>query len=122
MSTLPTSNDNKDSSEEVRSFFDKYFTGQLTFPSNQVDAVIGFFMKRGFSDLSARSTSIVLLNQAKVDNVNVFQLLDTLKGLTDVQLSGVVTEILNASREATSILGYKILATEETLESRNIRP
>jgi hypothetical protein len=49
-------------------------------------------------------------------------LLDTLKGLTDVQLSGVVTEILNASREATSILGYKILATEETLESRNIRP
>lgn len=121
MSNLPPT-EPIDSSEEVKSFFDKYFRSQITFPSNQIDAVVGFFLKRGFDEQSAKSTSIVLLNQSKIDNVNVFKLLDTLKALSDAQLSAVVTEILNTYREKTSILGYKILTTEETIESRNIRP
>jgi hypothetical protein len=118
---LPTA-ETTDSSEEVKSFFDKYFRHQVTFPSNQIDAVLGFFLKRGFDLQSARSTGIVLLNQARLDNVNVFQLLDTLKAVNDAQLSAVVTEVLNAYRERTSTLGYKILTVEETTESRNIRP
>jgi hypothetical protein len=111
-----------DSSEEVKSFFDKYFRHQVTFPSNQIDAVVGFFLKRGFDIESARSTGIVLLNQARLDNISVFQLLDTLKTVNDAQLSSVVTEVLNAYRGRTSTLGYKILTVEETTESRNIRP
>jgi hypothetical protein len=118
---LPSSTNN-DSSTEVKSFFDNFFRSQITFPSNQIDAVIGFFVKRGFDQESARSTSIILLNQAKIDNVNVFQLLDSLKGLSDIQLSGVVTQIVNSYREKTSSLGYKILTEEETTESRNIKP
>jgi hypothetical protein len=117
---LPTP-ETKDSSEEVKSFFDKFFRQQITFPSNQIDAIVGYFLKRGFDENSARSTGIVLLNQAKLDNINVFQLIDTLKGLNDVQLSSVVTEVLNAYREKTSTLGFKILTVEETVESRNIR-
>ena len=114
--------DATDSSEEVKSFFDKYFRHQITFPSNQIDAVVGFFLKRGFDEEAARSTGIVILNQARLDDVNVFKLLDTLKGLADAQLSSVVTEVLNAYRERTSTLGYKITTVEETTESRNIRP
>jgi hypothetical protein len=106
--------------DEVKAFFDKFFLNQITFPSNQIDAVLGFFLKRGFDEQSARSTSIVLLNQSKLENINPFQLLDTLKGLTDVQLSQVVTEVLNVYRDQRSVLGYKILVLEETLESRNI--
>ena len=110
-----------DSSEEVRSFFDRYFQHQITFPSNQIDAVIGYFVKRGFQEQAAKSTAIVLLNQARVDNVSVFKLLDTLKGLNDTQLSQVVTEILNIYRERSSMLGFKVIKTDETTESRNIR-
>ena len=109
-----------DSAEEVRSFFDKYFQHQITFPSNQIDAVIGFFLKRGFQDQAAKSTAIVLLNQSRIDNVNPFVLLDTLKGLTDAQLSEVVTQVLNIYREKSSMLGYKVTQVEETYESRNI--
>ena len=98
---------NTESAEEVRAFFDKYFQHQITFPSNQIDGVLGFFLKRGFQDQAAKSTAIVLLNQARLDGVNVFQLIDTLTGLTDVQLSRVVTEVMNAYREKTSALGYK---------------
>lgn len=120
-SNLPTV-PSEDSSEEVKNFFDKFFQQQITFPASQVDAVVGYFMKRGFSDDSAKSTAIVLLNQAKIDNVNVFQLLDTLQGLGDSQLSSIVTEILNSTRGKTSTLGFKIIAVEETIESRNIKP
>ena len=110
-----------DSAEEVKSFFDKYFTHQVTFPATQIDAVIGFFLKRGFQEQAAKSTAIVLLNQSKLDNINVFQLLDTLKALNDIQLSQIVTEVLNIYREKSSSLGFKILTVDETVESRNIR-
>ena len=109
-----------DSADEVRSFFDKYFTHQITFPSNQIDAVLGFFLKNGFDEQAAKSTAIVLLNQSRIDNVNPMQLIDTLKTLNGAQLSQVVTEILNLYREKTSSLGFKVLNIESTYESRNI--
>jgi hypothetical protein len=105
---------------EVRDFFDKFFLHQITFPSNQIDAVLGFFLKRGFDEEAARSTGIVLLNQARIDNVSVFELIDTLKGLTDVQLAKVVAQVLNSYREQTSTLGYKVMSIVDTYESRNV--
>ena len=109
-----------DSSGEVREFFDKFFVHQVSFPSNQIDAVLGFFLKRGFDTSSARSTGIVLLNQAREDGVNVFELIDTLKTLNDVQLSQVVAQVLNAYREKVSQLGYRIAPIADSFESRNI--
>ena len=107
--------------DEIKAFFDRYFQNEVTFPAAQIDAVVGFFLKRGFDEIAARSTSIVLLTQAKIEGVNPFSIIDTLKGLSDVQLSQVVTEILNTYREKTSALGYKIVNDDETTESRNIR-
>lgn len=119
---LPRTVVSNDSADQVKSFFDRYFQHQVTFPSNQIDAVLGYFLKRGFQEEAAKSTSIVLLNQARIENIPVFQLLDTLKGLTDAQLSQVVTEVLNIYREKSSVLGFKIIQTDETIESRNIKP
>ena len=119
---LPQPETDTDSGSEVKRFFNRYFTEPLTFPASQIDAVVGFFMKRGFSEQSAKSTGIVLMSQARLENVNIFQLLDTLKNLNSSQLSGVVTQVMNSSREKISILGYKILTVEETAESRNIKP
>lgn len=109
-----------DSSTDVKQFFDKFFVHQVSFPSNQIDAVVGFFLKHGFDIESARSTGIVLLNQSRADNVNVFELIDTLKTLTDVQLSQVVAQVLNTYREKVSLLGYRIAPLVDTYESRNI--
>jgi hypothetical protein len=119
MSNLP-SKEQIDSATDVKSFFDKFFLEQISFPSNQIDAVVGFFLKNGFDIESARSTGIVILNQAKEDNVNVFELLDTLKTLTDVQLSQVVAQVLNSYREKTSLLGYRVAPLVDDYESRNI--
>jgi hypothetical protein len=118
-SNLPPDN-TQGTSVEVRSFFDKFFLHEVTFPAAQIDAVVGFFLKRGFDDVASKSVAIVLLNQSRYDNVNVFDLVDTLKGLTDVQLSQVVAEVLNAYREKTSILGYKTSSLADSFETRNI--
>ena len=104
----------------TKQFFDNYFVNPVSFPSGEIDATVGFFQKRGFDNNSAKSTAIVLLNQARIENVSVFQLLDTLKALTDAQLSQVVAQILNAYREKTSLLGYRVTPSTNAYESRNI--
>ena len=37
-----------DSGEEVKEFYNKYFTEKISVSSNKIDAVVGFFEKRGF--------------------------------------------------------------------------
>lgn len=118
-SNLPVK-ENTDSGKEVRRFFNNYFNEPITFPAGEIDAVVGYFRGRGFDELASNSTAIVLLQQAKLDNVNVFRLLDTLKGLTDLQLSAVVAEVLNYNRQKTSTLGFKQQDTSELLEKRNV--
>ena len=109
-----------DSSTDVKQFFDKYYVRPVSFPAAEIDATVGFFLKNGFDLQSARSVSIVLLNQARADNVNVFELIESLKQLSDVELSQVVAQVLNAYREKVSLLGYRIAPLVDTYESRNI--
>jgi hypothetical protein len=109
-----------DSADTVKQFFDNFFTQQISFPADQIDTTIGFFLKNGFDVESARSTSIVLLNQARADNINVFQLIDTLKTLNSIQLSQVVAQILNSYRNNASLLGYRIANLADNYETRNI--
>lgn len=120
MSGLPKDKPSNFSDKGVQQFFDNYFTKKLSFPSNQIDAVVAFFTKRGFDTTAAITVATTLLQQAKLDNVNIFKLLDTLKGYNEVQLSAIVTEILNYSRAKTSTLGYKRTASADKTEKRNI--
>jgi hypothetical protein len=119
MSNLP-SREILDSSQDTKEFFNKYFNRTVSFPAGEIDAVVGFFLKNGFDESSAASTSIVLLNQARLDNISVFQLVDSLEKLSEVELSQVVAQILNTYREKTSLLGYRIAPLEDNFESRNI--
>jgi len=122
MSNLPKQKPTPGSNEDVRQFFDKYFTKTVSYPASKIDAVVGFFENRGFDRTASIAVATVLLQQAKIDNVNIFELLYTLKGLTDLQLSAVVTETLNYSRPSTSSLGYRRTTATDTFETRNIRP
>lgn len=120
MSSLPANTPAKGSDKDVTQFFDRYFTKALNYPTNEVDAVVGFFENRGFEKNAAIAVSTVLLQQAKIDNIKTFKLLDTLKGLTEIQLSSIVAEILNFNRAKTSTLGYRLSETVDKAEKRNI--
>jgi len=111
---------NTDSAQPVKNFFDKYFVEPISFPAGDVDAVIGFFEKRNFEKTAAVSVSTILLQQAKIDNVKIFQLLDTLKGLNDLQLSNIVAQILNVNRSKISTLGFKVTNNQNQFEKRKI--
>jgi hypothetical protein len=119
-SGLPVKNISKRSDEDVRYFFDRYYTKTINFNDNDLNSVVGFFESKGFDKSSAISVSVVLLQQAKLDNVKIFKLLDTLKGYKDLQLSAVVAEVLNYNRKRTSAIGFRRQNTENRLEKRNI--
>jgi hypothetical protein len=120
MSSLPQEKPTNFSDKGVTTFFNNYFSKTLSFPTNQVDAVISFFEKRNFDKAAAIAVGTTLLQQAKIDDVNIFKLLDTLKGLNELQLSAIVTEVLNYNRAKTSTLGYRRSEAADKTEKRNI--
>lgn len=110
--------ENKDITTE---FFNTFYDIEISYNPSEVDAVIGYFLKRGFQKTSAINTASVLLQQAKIDNLNVQVLIDTLKGVSDVQLSLIVAQILNFNRSKTSVLGFRDESSQiELFDQRNV--
>ena len=105
---------------ETKTFFNKYYTTELSYPANEIDAVVNFFTKRGFDQKPAVSVSPAILQQAKLESVPVFEVLDTLKGLDEVQISAVVAEVVNLNRPKTSVVGAKNNNQIQSLDYRNI--
>lgn len=122
MSSITDKSINKstDSATEVKSFFDRYFSKSISITSNEVDSVLGFFKKRKFEESAAIAVTTVLLQQAKSENKNIFELLDSLKGLDEVKLSQLVAAILNNNRSKVSALGYTNDYQVVTYENRNV--
>ena len=112
----------KDSALGTRLYFDKYGEAPLEFSATDVDTTVGFLRGRGFTDDAAIVTSVILLKQAKLDAMPVRDLLDTLKGLENLELSTLVGEVLNNNRAATSTLGFKLQSVVNPLQVRNIIP
>ena len=110
----------KNNSDSQRRYFNNYYDTPINHTPSEVDAVIGHFRKRGFDEVAAINTATVLLQQADIDEVPVFQLIDTLKGASEVQLSNLVAQILNLNRSRSSRLGYKSSDLNELFDQRNI--
>lgn len=122
---LPSEQDLKlqDSATIAKKFFNTYYTKGIAINAEVLDSTIVFFEGRGFGTTAAQSVSTVLLSQAKIEGINVFKFLDTLKGLDEVQLSRVVREILNYNRVRISVLGDKIENSNNVeYEKRNLLP
>lgn len=111
------SNSNINSKEKL---FDRKNQKQISYNVEEVDAVIGYFLKRGFDQIAAVNTALIILEQARKDDVPVFELIDTLKGITDVTLNNVITQILNLNRSRASTLGYRVILKNSKLDQRNI--
>lgn len=103
---LPTTG-TADSGLATRRFFETYTDAPIEFNATDVEAAIRFFEKKGFGGDAALSVSGVLLKQAKLDNIPVFQLLDKLGNFDKPQLSVLIAEILNNNRPTSSTLGFK---------------
>jgi hypothetical protein len=117
-STLPSIgiDDNQGSGK----IFNRFYKEDFFYNPSEVDAVIGYFLKRGFEKISAVNTASILLQQSSKDKLPAFELLDTLKGVTDVQLNNIVAQILNLSRSSCSTVGYRLTSGNTLYDQRNI--
>ena len=106
---------------EIIQFLSGIGDEKLEFNASEYDAVIGFFQGRGYERQAAESLAFIILRQAKIDNVPVFQVIDSLSKVAPVTLSQLVTEILNSNRYKTSVLGFKNERTTIDHISRNIK-
>lgn len=119
---MSTNLETQPKSTDTKTFFNQYYTVEISYPANEVDAVVSFFTRRGFEKQSAISVATALLQQAKFENVPVFEVLDTLKGLDEIQISKVVADVINANRPKTSAVGLTNSNKIQSLDSRNILP
>jgi len=95
----------KQSSDQTVEIFNNYYKKPITLNSNDLIVMTGFFEKRGFEPVAAESAATAVLTQALQDGYNAMQVMDTLGGLTSVEISGLVAEILNFNRIKTSLIG-----------------
>lgn len=102
--------------------FDNYFDQPLEIKATTYDAMKGFFTSRGFDELASDSVAVTIIRQAKLDNLNPLQILDTLDGLNNVEISALVAEIINYNRFKTSFLGYVRATTINSEVTRNVLP
>lgn len=112
----------EDSAEATKLYFDQYAESPLEFNANEISAAITFFQSRGFGGDAASTTAAAILKQARLDNIPVFKILDTLKGFDSVQLSALVAEILNNNRKSSSTLGFRVSNVTKIEAQRNIEP
>jgi hypothetical protein len=117
---IPKTQPAPDSAKPTLQVFDTYSVAPLNVDSATYDAMIGFFTGRGFGEDSARSMSYVIIKQAILDNINPFKLIENLKGLTNVEISDLITEVLNYNRYKTSSLGTASPFTPAQEVARNI--
>jgi hypothetical protein len=109
-----------DSAQFTKQFFDSYGVEPLEFPAADVEAAVAFFQTRGFDRDASEVTAAAILKQAKLDEVPVFQLLDTLKNADDFQISALISEILNNNRPSSSVLGYRTPPNVRDVKVRNV--
>ena len=99
---------------------DTNYKERFEFSQNDLDATLGFFVKRGFARQPAEDTAYIILQQAKIDSVPVGKILDQLTYTNPAQLSELVSTILNANRYRSSRLGVRNTRPVKDTVSRNI--
>jgi hypothetical protein len=103
---LPPASNNNSNNGSVLQAVANYYSAPIQMDANVLTAVISFFTQRGFDITSAQALATVIISQARQDNLNPLQIVDTMKGLTNIEISALVAEIINYTRFKTSFLGY----------------
>ena len=107
--------------QEIIQFLSGITDDRLEFNASEYDAVVGFFEGKDYDRQAAESLAYIILRQAKIDNVAVFEILQSLSKVAPVTLSQLVTEILNSNRYKTSVLGFRNERTTLDHITRNIK-
>lgn len=107
---------------QTSEFINNFYKSVIDLNNAEIVALSGFFEKRGFAKSSSDSIAVILATQCKKDNINPMNILDTLTGLDNVEISELVAEILNYNRFKSSSLGFVTVQDPASEVKRNIIP
>lgn len=119
---LPLKTASESSSDLSNKALNQYNDIPVQLDNETLTAMKGLLSNKGFSEESAESISITIMMQAKRDNFNPMNVLDSMRSLGNVELSQFVSEILNFNRYKTSVLGTTQRITPVDVVKRNILP
>jgi hypothetical protein len=120
INNTPQTSKLSDSADFTLKVFDAYTNTPISIEGTTYAAMIGFFESRGFEKDAATSIAYIMLKQSTIDQVNPFELIETLKNVSNLQLSAIVTQVLNYNRYKTSSLGVGNAFTVSEEVARNI--
>jgi len=119
---IPKTSNNGSSSDLSNKRLTTYNDVDIQLDNETLTAMKGLLASNGFSEESAENISITIMIQAKRDNFNPMNVLDTMRVLGAIELSQFVAEILNFNRYKTSVLGSIQAITSVDNVKRNILP
>jgi hypothetical protein len=87
------------------------------------DALVGFFEDRNKGDVAtAQVMATALINSAKIQNLNINEILDSLKRYQSFEVDTYLALILNSTRVPTSMLGVTNQPTTNKFVARTVKP
>jgi hypothetical protein len=107
--------------KSIKNLTSTQYEEKFEFNQNELDAAIGFFVRRGFDRGPAEDVATVILRQSKIDSVPSQEILDQLTKASPVELSELITVVLNANRFKSSRLGVRNQQVTKNYISRNIK-
>ncbi len=119
---LPSKDTSGSSSDLTNKQLSQYNDIPVQLDNETLVAMTGLLSNKGFSEESAENISITIMMQAKRDNFNPMNVLDSMRSLGNIELSQFVSEILNFNRYKTSVLGSVQKVTPVDFVKRNILP
>jgi hypothetical protein len=117
---IPPTTTQASSSDATTKTFNSFYQVPLQLDGTTLTAIKSYFESRGYGSVAAESVAIIILSQATKDGLNPFNILDTLRGLSSIQISALVAEILNYNRFKSSSLGITNIPTPADEIQRNI--
>jgi len=100
--------------------FDTYYSKPLELDAGIYTAMKSFFTSKGFENNSADNIAVLIIKESKINGLNPMKVIDSLRGLDNVEISTLVNEIVNYNRFKTSFLGYATAFSTNPTISRNI--
>lgn len=119
-SNLPITESSLDSTVQA---FNEYYEEPIELNATEYGVMVGFFTNKGFDKSAAETIAVVVMTQARKDGYSAMKILDTLKGLSSVELTALLAEILNFNRLSTSNIGIaQEIRTNQEIDRNVIIP
>lgn len=119
---LPSKEPTSSASDLSNKQLSQYNDVPVQLDNETLTAMKGLLSSKGFSEESAENISITIMMQARRDNFNPMNVLDSMRSLGQIEMSQFVSEILNFNRYKTSVLGSVQAVTPVEYVKRNILP